>query len=250
MQNRYVGDVGDFGKYALLRNLISIECSPFILGIHWHLFPDESHNSDGRHTSYLERPDFRCLDPVLHDALAKIVLEKRRAIASLRDHALFGKQSIEFMEPVTQIPSGGNSGSQRVQQRAVWHSRAMLALREASLVFFDPDNGIETKSVPKSAAKSGKFAYWDEIGDFWKAGKSLVIYHHLNRTASNERQIEILKAHFSERLGHIPLLLPLIFRRGSCRVFWVVANAGHSEDARKGVSAMLGLGWDRHFTVG
>ena len=59
MQNRYVGDVGDFAKYALLRRLAgSLEERPIRLGIVWCLYPDESHNSDGSHVSYLRRPEF------------------------------------------------------------------------------------------------------------------------------------------------------------------------------------------------
>ncbi len=37
MQNRYVGDIGDYAKYSLLRAL-SRGCK---LGVSWYLFPDE-----------------------------------------------------------------------------------------------------------------------------------------------------------------------------------------------------------------
>ena len=51
MQNRYVGDLGDFGKYGLLRAL----CVPgdalggpeLSLGIVWYLVPDETRTGDG-----------------------------------------------------------------------------------------------------------------------------------------------------------------------------------------------------------
>src|SRR5829696_4979011 len=49
MQDRYVGDVGDFGKYGLLRTL----GAGLSLGVVWYLVPNESHNADGKHTSYL-----------------------------------------------------------------------------------------------------------------------------------------------------------------------------------------------------
>ena len=40
MQNKYVGDVGDFGKYGLLRRLACPEFteSPLSLGVIWYLF--------------------------------------------------------------------------------------------------------------------------------------------------------------------------------------------------------------------
>ena len=40
MQNKYVGDIGDFGKYVLLRRLACPEFteSPLSLGVIWYLF--------------------------------------------------------------------------------------------------------------------------------------------------------------------------------------------------------------------
>jgi hypothetical protein len=49
MQDRYVGDVGDFGKYGLLRSL----AADLSLGVVWYLGPEESHNADGKHIGYL-----------------------------------------------------------------------------------------------------------------------------------------------------------------------------------------------------
>ena len=52
MQNRYVGDIGDFGKLGLLRALSSKGLS---IGVNWYLTTDESHNGDGRHVDYLAK---------------------------------------------------------------------------------------------------------------------------------------------------------------------------------------------------
>jgi hypothetical protein len=53
MQNRYTGDVGDFLKLGILRKLMP----GYRLGVAWWLYPDETHNKDGRHIGYLRRPD-------------------------------------------------------------------------------------------------------------------------------------------------------------------------------------------------
>jgi hypothetical protein len=45
MQDRYAGDIGDFVKLAILRAL----APGWHLGVAWWLYPDESHNGDGRH---------------------------------------------------------------------------------------------------------------------------------------------------------------------------------------------------------
>lgn len=55
MQNRYTGDIGDFGKLGLLRVL---QESGLTIGVNWYLVPDENHNSDGRHVQYLENADY------------------------------------------------------------------------------------------------------------------------------------------------------------------------------------------------
>ncbi|MCR5214529.1 MAG: hypothetical protein K6E10_08925 [Eubacterium sp.] len=50
MKNQYVADVGDFGKYALLKYL---EDSGIKLGINWYLIEDDDTN-DGQIVAYLE----------------------------------------------------------------------------------------------------------------------------------------------------------------------------------------------------
>ena len=96
MQNQYVGDIGDFGKYGLLRHLTGMrgDAAPedaLRLGVVWYLFPDEApkdpnkpDNRDGSLTGYLcDRRDnhekFRNCDTDLYDALHKIVYKAKIA---------------------------------------------------------------------------------------------------------------------------------------------------------------------------
>jgi hypothetical protein len=44
MQNRYAGDISDFGKLGLLRQLSKTGLS---VGVNWYLTPDGTHNGDG-----------------------------------------------------------------------------------------------------------------------------------------------------------------------------------------------------------
>ena len=50
MQNRYTGDIGDFGKLGMLR---ALQAQDLTLGVNCYLAPDEDHNDDGKHTKYL-----------------------------------------------------------------------------------------------------------------------------------------------------------------------------------------------------
>jgi len=50
MQDRYTGDIGDFGKYSLLRNLTRDD---LCLGVIWYLNGKQEKNADGRFVQYL-----------------------------------------------------------------------------------------------------------------------------------------------------------------------------------------------------
>ena len=64
MQDRYAGDVGDFGKFALLRAL----CGGRSLGVCWYRTDAaEEKNNDGRHLDYLY------LDPEVFNGLKRFV---------------------------------------------------------------------------------------------------------------------------------------------------------------------------------
>src|ERR1700741_4400774 len=80
MQNRYVADIGDYVKLAILRALAPGRR----LGVAWWLFPDETHNRDGSHREYLQDPrKWRHFDPILFDALADIAAAGIRNVQAL-----------------------------------------------------------------------------------------------------------------------------------------------------------------------
>lgn len=247
MQDRYVGDVGDFAKYALLRLLIRTSIAPLRLGVIWYLHPDESHNLDGRHTGYLSSERYRVLDPELHGVMQHLVRTRGRTVAEVRKSGVFPPSTIFYEEPVVDVSGLGASVKERLTLRTEWFIRAQAAVRDTDLVFLDPDNGIEPRSVPKGARKSGKYVYWDEIKRLWQGGHSLLIYHHLNRTANVATQTQLLAAKLAERLQHLEILEPLLFRRGSCRHFWLLGQFAHAPALKAGISQLLSSGWGDHF---
>ena len=96
MQNRYVGDIGDYLKFGILR----AQSPGHRLGVAWWLHPDENYKRDGRHIGNLQQPDrWRHFDPELFDALASIVAGNRRDVraleaANLLTGALFASELI------------------------------------------------------------------------------------------------------------------------------------------------------------
>ena len=90
MQDRYTGDVGDFAKYGLLRQLLQPSASgqELRLAVLWYLIDDEDSNSDGKYISYLRDNRLRSCDPVLHDTLKVFIDGNTRKVASLETSGL------------------------------------------------------------------------------------------------------------------------------------------------------------------
>ncbi|MGY3577825.1 hypothetical protein [Bradyrhizobium sp. USDA 4504] len=228
MQNRYVGDVGDFAKYALLR-AVARE-TKLRIAVIWYLYSDEDHNADGRHVSYLRDEALAQLDPSLHAALARLIHKGKRSVRSVASAGILPPDTTFFTNPVSDRRGDKRlSRSERALFRAAWLKKALARAKDHQLVFLDPDNGLETASVQRHSPKSGKYVFWNEVAEFWNAGHSLVIYHHLNRTTTVARQAEVLKAKFRERFPDAPILRHFLARRGSCRHFWIVGRDEHAQ---------------------
>lgn len=208
MQNRYAGDIGDYIKLALLRHL-SVGLK---LGVAWYLFPNESHNDDGKHTKYLSDPEkWRQLDPILFDSLA-IVVSRERSITALQSTNVLN--AIYSSEPLTSadLPAGD-----RPEFRSRWFENTRKQLERCDLVFADPDNGIVNdnehrrrqkvfgKQIPLSEAKA--------IAD----GRSAIIYHHNTRfKGGHDAEVE----HWLSQLGSNAIAVRA--NAFSCRTFFIV----------------------------
>ena len=65
MKNQYVGDIGDFGKYSMLRAFINAGIK---VGVNWYLTEDDGSN-DGKFTDYLNKGVLRKYCPEVFDVL-------------------------------------------------------------------------------------------------------------------------------------------------------------------------------------
>ena len=251
MQDRYVGDIGDFGKYALLRWLSNGDGihKPLKLAIVWCLFSDETHNEDGRHIAYLHRENYRNLDPALYDCLQGLVLSNKRRVSEIKNSNLFPCQTVFFQTRTHSNEALQGDPNAREVYRRSWFQSCLDATSGCELVFFDPDNGIEIASVNRRHPKAGKYIFWDEFLAFARRRQSLLIYHHLNRTKSVAEQVKILGHALRERLPAGFQVQALIFRRGSCRVFWLAHTDDLAERFRSCIQQMMAAGWGAHFEV-
>jgi len=189
MQDRYVGDIGDYVKLAILRALMPGRS----LGVAWWLYPDEAHDGDGRHISYLKQPDlWRAFDPDLFDSLAAVVGRGRRCVQALQDTSMLANAA--YCNEV--IPTFGTPADRRAS-RLAWFGRVRVQLSECDLVFADPDNGLETAGFSPGAVLGGKCIPLSEVAALGSPGRTLIVYHHQTRRKGGH--IAEL-AHWAERL--------------------------------------------------
>lgn len=255
MQNRYFGDVGDFGKYGLLRKLTGLTSDngpKLSLGIGWYLVPDEGHNDDGKHTSYLKKPEYRACDPDLFDGLNHLLADGIREVSKIQSSALLPSDTVYFNAKLTyqNMPIiGVENKSKRIVKRKSWIQQTYESIKDQDIIFLDPDNGFEIKSVKRHTDKGPKYVFWDEAEHFLSGDKTLVIYHHLNRTMTSADQIKIKLKEFSEKLPKHTDVTPILFKRGSHRVFFVIHNKRNIHITHSRIEEMRHSPWADHLKV-
>jgi hypothetical protein len=235
MQNHYTGDVGDFGKYGLLRRLCA---GPprLSLGVVWYLLGDEK--KDGGHTRYLARDRerrYRACDPELYDVLRELVEKKQREVLAVERSGVLG-DAVFFSKPVD---TGNREG---------WLREALNAVAGRDLVFLDPDNGLEAPSTRLNSPRGGKYCGYEEVREFLKAGASLVVYQHFDRSGSAEKQMKTRCGELTDRLAPPIPPFALRFHRGTGRAFLVLPQQRHHEAILRAVAQLMDSPWEQHFT--
>lgn len=182
MQDRYAGDMGDFGKFLLLRQL---ENAGMQLGINWYFtLPIASEKdtngtfkqNDGRHRIpdklIPADPDLAYTLRAIHDG------QPDRSVKALENARLISNARY-FGEPV---PAD-------ILERNTWFRTSLNQLAGCDSVFLDPDNGLLPKSIQKGAPKSVKYALPQEVHGYLNAGFSVILYSHRPR----KKALEYLK---------------------------------------------------------
>lgn len=161
-----MGDVNDFVKYQLLR-LAKRHFERVLVG--WMLTAADG-RSDGGRIHYLKNPDYGAADPELYAALTELVGKGERSIEAIERSGTLAGCAFHSAP----MPRGG---AERTRYFAELADRA----DPNSLVFLDPDNGIEVASVAIGTSGSDRYVYWSELGLLRDAGCSILIYQHFPR---------------------------------------------------------------------
>jgi len=176
LKNQYFGDENDYKKYGLLR--VIQRTSGFKLLITWMLTPNDG-RSDGKRTKYLSDPGkWRKYDPELFDGLRGL----------LRNNPVRRVSLIEDSGLIPNVQYFSWTIKDRIEERNKWFKELKGRTKGVELIFVDPDNGLEIKSVPMGKKNSSKYICWEEIETLWRAGVSLLVYQHYSH--ENRRKLE------------------------------------------------------------
>jgi len=250
MQNQYVGDVGDFGKYGLLRYLCGIygTSGPILpLAVVWYLTPNEGGKA-GKHVRYLDPQPrnlrrFRECDPALWDALSEVVYDghypaikqDRRNVKAVEEVGIFPPDTVYYAAPL--IVDG------KAVDRTEWARDCVNRAKGRKVVFLDPDNGLEPK-----ATAGPKHILLTELEPFLEGNQTVIIYHHLGRNCSHREQISERSNQLKTHPG-TSSVIALRYRRGTSRAYFILPTAEHDGLIQDRVRALLRSAWgqNRHF---
>ena len=189
MRDQYVGDIGDFGKYRLLRyicgNVRLPNYRPLRLGIVWYHTPNDNTNH-GNAIHYLQGDHFLCnlseFDEVLYYKLKKLV-DERRAVSAVEKSDILPVASENFFS----VRVGNFAGRDR------WCNQAAEATAGVDLLFLDPNTGVPPRTDIKGDELEPNYARIRDLEIFanWKGvDKSLIIYQQSARGTNYYTDIE------------------------------------------------------------
>lgn len=183
MKNQYFGDINDYKKYSLLRHLSG--WGQLKTAVCWLLTRDDK-GGDGNHINYLTQSDkWKVYDTTLFE-----FLEQRVSKQGIRDIKV-----IENSELILNCSFYSEIVDDDITLRQAYFNKFFEFVKDADLIFYDPDNGLEVKSIPLGTKKSSKYLYWSEVKATYESGHSIFIYQHFPRM-NRESYINNLAQHF------------------------------------------------------
>ena len=221
MQNKYVADIGDYGKYALLNSLCAREIRCLVV---WYLTAEKVNNAHGKFRLYLDNCEFRKAEPRIFDVLKEISssIDSRNIEAVRKKGVLSTKTDFHEAElSYFNIPL-----SDRKQCRDEWFANAAEKAKKADLIFLDPDTGLEVQSRGPFSKMGTKYTTVEEVKAFLAEAKSVVLYQHRNHSGNIKGQVEDVFKRLAIG-GKEPSGWAISFHTFSTRIYFVFPSSNH-----------------------
>lgn len=234
MKNQYVGDIGDYGKYSLLRAFAEAGIK---IGINWYLTDDDGSN-DGKIKGYLNEGLLRKYSPVVFDTLRKIVSSGSGTVEDIQNSGIIPGACF-FSEPVSLL----GTPLERTEKRYKWLWDSIRALNGTELVFLDPDNGLMVKD-DSSQKNAEKYVLPKEVLEYWNSRFNVVYYCHKGRRTDEQWQ-NYLRVMRKTMPG--TRIIALTYHKGTQRSYVFLVRKMHFEKYRKIIDGIL-EDWEGIFT--
>ena len=247
MQNRYVGDIGDFGKYGMLRFVLSK--SDLRLGVNWYLVQDENHTNDGKFIEYLNPSNSQArklavCDQQLYRMLKDLVRTGNRTVQATQQSGILPTSTVYFDR---ELPYVQGPLEYHRQKRSEWFEQSLAALKDCDVLFLDPDNGLEVSSSPLGSSKAVKYALYGEVVDYYKNGYNVIIYNHRDRSEEQEYRKRFTK--IKDMLGEDISIPVLEFKRSSVRHYAFILQKRDEAFFKDSVDRFVKTTWGEHFAL-
>ena len=237
MRDQFVGDIGDFAKYGLLRALLR-HGAAHRLGVVWYANDDVPGSTHGSQTSYLDEDAraYRLCDLGLHDSLRSLVAAGSRRIIAVEASSVLGVDT----------PYWSDLTPSDYSQRLDWVVGALNRVKSCDLVLLDPDNGIRLEDVTDRGPVSPEHAYRTELLAFSGAAGVAVAYHTPSRHrkgVTHEAQIAEISRSLTDAPGQGRVVFAARWRRHGARTFLIVCNPNRAEAVRQALQALHRSPW-------
>lgn len=210
MQNQYVADVGDFGKFQLFRYLFNLKQSPLYgkeLSQIWFMHQGlDERNNDGKHIDYFER--MNGTDEYLEHSLLDLLMRDKREVTELENLKLLPNAQFFYNE----VPKA-------LEDRYIWLNQALTFSMDSPIVAVAPDNGMALKcnraehrfehlTLSEHYSQKvypHKYIFADEMHYFFKLPhlEVCIVYQHLSRCFSHNEQIDSLLSDLRDRYQYV-----------------------------------------------
>lgn len=213
MKNQYLGDIGDYGKYGLLRFLAS---KGIQIGVNWYLTKNDNSN-DGKFKEYLDREkEPWMIDQDLFSQLQIIKSNPKSTVKAVKalnliPGAVYYAACLDLIDLTPK---------ERSIARDQWFAESSICLQNTNLIFADPDNGISFRLTSR-AKNNEKYIFPSDIETYYRMGKDVVFYCHKGRR-SNAAWLKV-RADLIAILGDA-YTLTLTYHKGTQRSYIFVIH--------------------------